>query len=137
MSEAESYRTNLAMCWRMAEKASDELEKRTWLEMAESWRLLVISDCAISSTEDFAVVSQNGERDGGPCCRHAYRRPATAVLERPPVWIVAAVSCAAHLASSVRSFGMPRWSTLATLMQERSAHNLRNMWRWFILLTRQ
>ena len=43
MAETDDYRGNLAACWRMAEKASNEVEKRAWLEMAESWKLLIIS----------------------------------------------------------------------------------------------
>ena len=42
MAETDDYR-GLAACWRMAEKASNEVEKRAWLEMAESWKLLIIS----------------------------------------------------------------------------------------------
>jgi hypothetical protein len=43
MSEADDYRANLAVCWRMADKAPNEREKRAWLDMAESWRLLIWS----------------------------------------------------------------------------------------------
>ena len=43
MSKADDYRANLAVCWRMADKAPNEREKRAWLDMAESWRLLIWS----------------------------------------------------------------------------------------------
>jgi hypothetical protein len=44
MSEIRDNRANLSLCWRMAEQAPSELERRAWLDMAESWRLLVITD---------------------------------------------------------------------------------------------
>jgi len=50
MSEADDYRAALAACRRMAEKTSDMLEKNAWLDMAESWRLLLI--CCPCSTHD-------------------------------------------------------------------------------------
>jgi hypothetical protein len=136
MSEADGYRANLATCWRMAEK-SDELGKRAWLEMAESWRLLIISDCGSPIGDDLAVVSQGVERGWGPWFWDAYRRSANARLERLPGWIVWVVSSGAHLAGSARGLGILRWPTLATSTQERSAHNLRNMYRWLMLSTRQ
>jgi hypothetical protein len=40
----EEYRANLAICWRRAETAPNEQEKSAWLDMAETWRLLVISE---------------------------------------------------------------------------------------------
>jgi hypothetical protein len=132
MSEADGYRANLAMCWRMAEKTSDELEKRAWLEMAESWRLLIISDCGNPIGDDLAVVSQGVERGWGPWSRDAYRGSADARLERLPGWIVWVASSAVHLAGSAG-----RWPTLAAWMQERSAHKLRKMYRWLVLLTQQ
>jgi hypothetical protein len=42
MSEAEDYRVALELCRRMAQKTSNTLEKTTWLDMAEAWRLLII-----------------------------------------------------------------------------------------------
>jgi hypothetical protein len=42
MPEIDDYRANLAVCYRMAAKAFDALEKRAWLDMAESWKLLII-----------------------------------------------------------------------------------------------
>jgi hypothetical protein len=43
MSEADDYRASLEVCWRMAAKATNERERRAWLDMAESWKLLVIT----------------------------------------------------------------------------------------------
>ena len=53
MSEVDEYRANLAVCWRMANKAPNEQEKRAWLDMAESWRLLIITDQQWSTGEQF------------------------------------------------------------------------------------
>jgi hypothetical protein len=38
---SDDRRANLEVCWRMAEKASGEPERRAWLEMATSWKLLI------------------------------------------------------------------------------------------------
>jgi len=42
MSEVDDYRAALALCRRKAERASNKLEKNAWLDMAESWKLLII-----------------------------------------------------------------------------------------------
>jgi len=57
MSEIDEYRANLAVCWRMANKAPNEQEKRAWLDMAESWRLLIITDDQRSADEQFDGVA--------------------------------------------------------------------------------
>jgi hypothetical protein len=59
MSEAD-HRANLEVCRRMAAKASDELEKRAWLDMAESWRLLIITGNQRSTSEDYNTPSPGG-----------------------------------------------------------------------------
>jgi hypothetical protein len=64
MSDADNYRANFAVCWQRAEKTSDELERRAWLEMAESWRLLIVTDSGSSTVEDFAAGSRGLERVG-------------------------------------------------------------------------
>ena len=43
LSEVDDYRANLAICRRMSGKSFDA-EKRAWLDMAESWRLLILSE---------------------------------------------------------------------------------------------
>jgi hypothetical protein len=58
MSEADDYRANLAVCWRMADKAPNEREKRAWLDMAESWKLLIITDHRWSTGEEFDSAAQ-------------------------------------------------------------------------------
>jgi hypothetical protein len=42
MSDADNYRANVAACRRRADESSEASEKRAWLDMAESWRLLLI-----------------------------------------------------------------------------------------------
>jgi uncharacterized alpha-E superfamily protein len=37
MSKIEEYRANAVECDRMARTARDEVDRRTWQEMAESW----------------------------------------------------------------------------------------------------
>ncbi len=51
MSEA-YYRANLEACWRMAAKTPHELERRAWLDLAASWRLLIITEGRCSTGED-------------------------------------------------------------------------------------
>ena len=63
MSEIDEYRANLAVCWRMANKAPNEQEKRAWLDMAESWRLLIITGDQRSTGEQFDGVA-HGHRTG-------------------------------------------------------------------------
>ena len=60
MFENDEYRANLAVCRRMADKAQNEREKRAWLEMAESWRLLIICDDVIDASEFFAAAPGQG-----------------------------------------------------------------------------
>jgi hypothetical protein len=43
MSEATEYRANLTVCRQMADKAPNEQDKRAWLDLAESWRLLIVA----------------------------------------------------------------------------------------------
>jgi len=57
MSEVDEYRANLAVCWWMANKATNEQEKRAWLDMAESWKLLIITDHG-STGEEFDSAAQ-------------------------------------------------------------------------------
>jgi hypothetical protein len=56
MSESDYCRANLEVCWRMAEKTPNELEKRAWLDMAESWRLLIAVGDRPSTGEDSVAV---------------------------------------------------------------------------------
>jgi hypothetical protein len=41
MNKNDEYRANAAECERMARFTRNESEKRTWLEMAESWLRLI------------------------------------------------------------------------------------------------
>ena len=59
MSKADDrqYRTALEVCRRMAEKTSNNLEKNAWLNMAESWRLLIICH-SHPINEDFNAATE-------------------------------------------------------------------------------
>ena len=64
MSEAEDYRANLEVCRRMAEKAPND-EKRAWLDMAESWKILFITHQQSSTDQDFDPPSSGPMRQAG------------------------------------------------------------------------
>jgi hypothetical protein len=51
LSEVDDYRANLAVCWRMSNKSFDA-ERRAWLDMGESWKLLIISSEALPFEEN-------------------------------------------------------------------------------------
>jgi len=57
MSEADQYRANMTVCRQMADKAPNEQDKRAWLDLAESWRLLVIARDEGIAREDLTGAS--------------------------------------------------------------------------------
>jgi hypothetical protein len=63
MSKNEEYRANAAECERMARVTRDESEKRTWLDMAESWlRLIHPSPEANLADQIDAIQRRSGAR---------------------------------------------------------------------------
>jgi hypothetical protein len=60
-SVSEDYRANLEVCRRMAERAPNGVEKRAWLDMAESWRVLLIAHQQ-SSTDQNLDPPPSGDR---------------------------------------------------------------------------
>jgi hypothetical protein len=53
---SDDRRANLEVCWRMAEKAAGERDRRAWLEMATSWKLLIaIGDPAITDGDSVGI----------------------------------------------------------------------------------
>lgn len=42
-SEVDAFRANLELCRQMARRAADLRETRAWLDLAESWRLLILT----------------------------------------------------------------------------------------------
>jgi hypothetical protein len=48
MCATHEWRAHLEVCWRMAEKASDESERCSWLDMAAHWKLLIVSHEQVS-----------------------------------------------------------------------------------------
>jgi len=125
------------MCWQRAEKTSDELERRAWLEMAESWRLLIVTDSGSSTVEDFAADSRGLERGRSLWLWGGHRGSASARLGRLPVWIFWVVSRAAQMTDSTRGTGMSRRPTLTNWVQERGTHNLGDTYQWLIQITRR
>ena len=53
VSEVDAFRANLEVCRHMARRAADRQEKSSWLDMAKSWRLLILTYQA--SGEEFLV----------------------------------------------------------------------------------
>jgi uncharacterized protein with PIN domain len=43
VSEVGAFRANLEVCRQMARRAAGQHERRAWLDMAESWRLLILT----------------------------------------------------------------------------------------------
>jgi len=43
VSEVDAFRANLEACRQMARRAADQHDRRAWLDMAESWRLLILT----------------------------------------------------------------------------------------------
>jgi hypothetical protein len=50
MNKSDEYRANAAECERMAQVTHSDNEKRTWLEMAESWHRLADADAPKSAS---------------------------------------------------------------------------------------
>lgn len=57
VDDVDAYRANLEVCWRMARAASNHDDKRAWRDMAESWKLLIITDLR-SAGEGFDVTAR-------------------------------------------------------------------------------
>ena len=62
MSDVDQYCANLAACRRMADNSSDALEKRKWLEMAESWRLLMLCHDVLPVGQNTDTATPVGHR---------------------------------------------------------------------------
>ena len=69
MDEIAALRANLEMCWRMARNASNQDERRSWLDMAESWRLLILTYPPRGERYDIAAPSKR-ELELGELIRH-------------------------------------------------------------------
>jgi hypothetical protein len=62
MSEADEYRANAENCRRMADRASNEHDKRAWLEMAQSWSFLTKLEDAPSKGFDAEEYDDDADR---------------------------------------------------------------------------
>jgi hypothetical protein len=67
--EIAALRANLEVCWRRALNASNQNEKRSWLDMAEAWRILILT-----RGEDFDSDGQS-ESTLGDLIRHFCSNP--------------------------------------------------------------
>lgn len=120
MAETDDYRGNLAACWRMAEKASNEAEKRAWLEMAECWKLLIISGYQVSAVNDFETASHEIDRRGHPRRWDTGRSFALSrVLDGSPAWLAGAISSALQLNDTICEISRSRWLVGVGWWQER------------------
>jgi hypothetical protein len=61
MSATHEWRAHLEMCWRMAEKASDESERCSWLDMAAHWKLLIVSHEQVSPEETLDDMGRSSD----------------------------------------------------------------------------
>jgi hypothetical protein len=61
LSEVDAFRANLEVCRHMARRAADQQEKGSWLGMAESWRLLILTYQA--SGEEFLFGVPDAQKD--------------------------------------------------------------------------
>jgi hypothetical protein len=55
LSEVDAFRANLEVCRHMARRAADQQEKGSWLDMAESWRLLILTYQASGEESPYGV----------------------------------------------------------------------------------
>ena len=134
MAETDDYRGNLAACWRMAEKASNEVEKRAWLEMAESWKLLIISSYEGPTSKDFETASHEIVRER----RRRWDRGRSFVLSRAlegsPVWLAEAISIALKLNDTIWERSRSRWLACVGWRQERGFEIVCSIHRWSVRL---
>ena len=111
MSEAEDYRANLEVCRRMAEKAPNELEKRAWLDMAKSWKILFITRQQSSTDQDFDPPSSGNRAIRiTSLCLWPMRQAGGYLLEYRAIREKAA--------SFTRSLHWPEWITSARRLGE-------------------
>lgn len=60
MNKNDEYRANAAECQRMARFTRNESEKRTWLEMTESWLRLIQPSQPSDLADRFDAIEQRG-----------------------------------------------------------------------------
>lgn len=73
MSENHEWRAYLELCWRMAQEASTESERCSWVDMAARWRLLIITqeEASIGQSEFY----RSSERASSDQLRAAEKIP--------------------------------------------------------------
>ena len=79
-AEIATFQANLEACRRMARVTLNQDEKRAWLDMAEAWRLLILTSyCAGSSV---APDRGESELELGELIRHFCTRPFALSADR-------------------------------------------------------
>jgi hypothetical protein len=64
VSENHEWRAYLELCWRMAQEASTEPERCSWVDMAARWRLLIITqEEASNGQSEFYHSSERASSD--------------------------------------------------------------------------
>jgi hypothetical protein len=138
MAETDDYRGNLAACWRMAEKASSEVEKRAWLEMAESWKLLIISGYEGAIGKDFENAFHQMDRRGHLPRWDAGRNLALSrVPDGSSAWLDGAISSALQLNGTICEIIRSRWLVCVGWWQERGFERVCSIHRSFMPLVRR
>lgn len=70
MSKNDEYRANAAECQRIARFTRNESEKRSWLEMAESWLRLIKPAQPSDPTDRFDPVEPHAAHELRPRTGH-------------------------------------------------------------------
>ena len=70
MSKNDEYRANAAECQRIARFTRNESEKRTWLDMAESWLRLIKPAQSSDPADRFDPVEPHAAHDLRPRTGH-------------------------------------------------------------------
>jgi hypothetical protein len=70
MSKNDEYRANAAECQRIARTTRNESEKRTWLDMAESWLRLIEPAQPGDPADRFDPVEPRAARELRPRTGH-------------------------------------------------------------------
>jgi hypothetical protein len=73
LAETATFQANLEACRRMARSTLNQNEKRAWLDMAEAWRLLILTSYGAGSR----VAPDRGESELelGDLIRHLHAYP--------------------------------------------------------------
>ena len=80
LAEIATFQANLEACRRMARGTLNQDEKRAWLDMAEAWRLLILTSYGAVSSE--APDRGESELELGDLIRHFRAGPFALSVDR-------------------------------------------------------